>query len=1386
VRFNALADLFASDLNTILEEQQRALDRAEEDRASAEKFASMQAKIAMLEKAAQSAQQHQDSPAATGDVPVAAAASAPEPAPPAIAAGAPTFSIPATAPVDIGSPMPSLLRTRALSHIPPSVTASRSPVRWPSASAPRQEASSAVRPEAGGFSESDTLQITLLQMKLDSEERLAKMRYDSEVLVAREHSSAGRSLNSDASSHDATLVLADVLASQTPQSTVCTNHGWSTRTLEAFVIPVTTDGVFTHKIDELQVRRADPTKVFVKENEKKGVTLIEGERLIDSIIEHRASGTWVAELPSESMTTPAQRRRHINQRFDLVRLLDLTSFENCSKQAQDIILHRWYEMGMYSHYRDDIERTAYFDKQYIMKNHAPTAYAAVKGAMSYLPKGRPMMGAGADYLPPPPPPPSGDAAAEVEEATDQQPETAPATDADRPSKAQRVASRGVKLSTGNHTAAPRARDQTAKPQAASLSEALGRSGKAKVLKVDHVAPSGKPALAPGQASEETSNSRAKPPIASPTPTAAKASPPKPSAKRSTPSASAASAPTPAGSAAEGVKAAAAAAAAAAATARAERLARRTQAKQSVGATPSSEPQFVATLNGCRISVSRGDLVAAKLDAIVNAANGKMAHGAGLALAISTAGGPSIDEQSEAALKESGGTVAPAAHIVTTGGDMPCKHVYHLVGPRWNSAGDGAARCKAQLHDGIFNVLGAAGAAGASSIGVPAVSAGIFGGNPALCTATIVEAVLQHARLASGRRLSEIHLLAPDQAMVMRFVSALQCRVSADAATNNRHTATDGLSAERRAMLAFDAERERDRKQSAAPPKSPKPPRATTITMASIRTAREDDPPPLEAPLHRPRPRKADKKLNADAIHLTLLEKERQWDKIVAEEARERELAWEKFLNGKDADAVPGKTRRWMAEHSAFAASVEEQQRVAFEALAAKRDSYWQLEHVVIDGQKQRRYGIIREATIARRGIVDEYDDAVKALSIAADATRAGADPTEHPLASTEPGSFKAAMGGSLPEHIDISDDAITDRKRLDKMPRAAQDRWLLANRATLENGASMRIAYVVDQGFGVVVEGKVHRDTYVAKNRWSSSTRGASVLVDVEFGGPSVEEMKHTVVNGKVGKVRATIGHDDVLSLHMVSAAEEEEFGPGHQRHRELRAARAADAGIADTSDLDGGNVALHDYILLHGEANRVHEKAMSAIGRDVRPHSAVGDDLFTADFPAPSRLLFRSAKVDDVVLYWEASACGLEREFRIGIVLEVPEHGALLLRSRPAGAKERAAESSVGFAPAAGRRIASFQLRRPDTQTVRSEKQVNAAVIFGKSLPAAARTAYCALAVGDGVEYTLRHRTSGLTKSNAGVVPHVPNKGSVVVKIAAPDRDPDGQTDLEGQNEIK
>ncbi len=130
-----------------------------------------------------------------------------------------------------------------------------------------------------------------------------------------------------------------------------------------------------------------------------------------------------------------------------------------------------------------------------------------------------------------------------------------------------------------------------------------------------------------------------------------------------------------------------------------------------------------TINHTTLELVQGDITTLATDAIVNAANERLAHGGGVAGAISRRGGPTIQRESDAWVRQHG-PVPTGSAAITSGGDLPARYVIHAVGPVYNRAAP--ARMAELLASAVRSSLALADAHHLKSIALPAISTGIFG------------------------------------------------------------------------------------------------------------------------------------------------------------------------------------------------------------------------------------------------------------------------------------------------------------------------------------------------------------------------------------------------------------------------------------------------------------------------------------------------------------------------------------------------------------------------------------------------------------------------------------------------------------------------------------
>jgi O-acetyl-ADP-ribose deacetylase len=159
-------------------------------------------------------------------------------------------------------------------------------------------------------------------------------------------------------------------------------------------------------------------------------------------------------------------------------------------------------------------------------------------------------------------------------------------------------------------------------------------------------------------------------------------------------------------------------------------------------------------------VVRGNLLEEPVEAIVNAANGQLAHGGGVAGVISRAAGPGLQQASDRLVEEHG-TYPTGAAVATTAGKLPYKGVIHAVGPRH---GDGDEEEK--LVQALTSAFALAATRGWQSVSFPAVSAGTFAVPLVICARAYV-------RAARAAPLRNVRLCLRDQPVIDAVLEELR-------------------------------------------------------------------------------------------------------------------------------------------------------------------------------------------------------------------------------------------------------------------------------------------------------------------------------------------------------------------------------------------------------------------------------------------------------------------------------------------------------------------------------------------------------------------------------------------------------------------------------------
>lgn len=127
----------------------------------------------------------------------------------------------------------------------------------------------------------------------------------------------------------------------------------------------------------------------------------------------------------------------------------------------------------------------------------------------------------------------------------------------------------------------------------------------------------------------------------------------------------------------------------------------------------------ATIDACKLELVTGDITRQATDAIVNAANSRLAGGGGVDGAIHRGGGPSIMEETQRHYPQG----CPTGGAVVTGaGKLPARHVIHAVGPIWKGGQDQEASLLASAYRRSLEV---ADARQCASVAFPSLSTGAY-------------------------------------------------------------------------------------------------------------------------------------------------------------------------------------------------------------------------------------------------------------------------------------------------------------------------------------------------------------------------------------------------------------------------------------------------------------------------------------------------------------------------------------------------------------------------------------------------------------------------------------------------------------------------------------
>lgn len=148
----------------------------------------------------------------------------------------------------------------------------------------------------------------------------------------------------------------------------------------------------------------------------------------------------------------------------------------------------------------------------------------------------------------------------------------------------------------------------------------------------------------------------------------------------------------------------------------------------------------------RIVIIAGDIVDQDVDAIVNAANSDLILGGGVAGAIRSRGGPTVQQECDAH-----GPVKVGATFATGAGDLAARHIIHAA-----SMVLGGATTTESLASSMNHTFQISKELGVRTIAIPAVGTGIAGFPIDQCAAVMARSLRQ--ALASGWEPDEVRFV----------------------------------------------------------------------------------------------------------------------------------------------------------------------------------------------------------------------------------------------------------------------------------------------------------------------------------------------------------------------------------------------------------------------------------------------------------------------------------------------------------------------------------------------------------------------------------------------------------------------------------------------------
>ena len=195
-----------------------------------------------------------------------------------------------------------------------------------------------------------------------------------------------------------------------------------------------------------------------------------------------------------------------------------------------------------------------------------------------------------------------------------------------------------------------------------------------------------------------------------------------------------------------------------------------------------------------LTLKKADIVQEKADILVNAANGRLRHGGGVAGALNAASQGKLQDYCDKYMEKGRkGKEIPVGGVAVThaGGELKCLHVIHAVGP--DSAKHTPNESERLVKVAIRNTLEAAEKYNVVSIALPALSCGIFGVSKDLVARSMINAIKGFKFSKPPPALSDIRIVIIDEPTHSHFARYFQQSIQSSKRGSKKNTPPDHMS-----------------------------------------------------------------------------------------------------------------------------------------------------------------------------------------------------------------------------------------------------------------------------------------------------------------------------------------------------------------------------------------------------------------------------------------------------------------------------------------------------------------------------------------------------------------------------------------------------------------